>query len=81
MVDWDLTETTTYCDTVGMHVAIAVYRDGSVMCSAYKKYFAQIPKSETKGMKSGWKKMRKKLKCEGPLCSRMVDYKSKLFSE
>ena len=38
MVNWQVTATTLYCDTVNDEVTILVYKDWSVMCTGYTKY-------------------------------------------
>ena len=81
MVDWQLTEATFYCDDVGTNVSIRVYQNGSTKCTGYKKYVENLNRNTAKALELRSEKLGEKLKCCGPDCSRVVEYKDKLFSE
>ncbi|MFO7837994.1 MAG: hypothetical protein R6X08_00665 [Desulfosalsimonadaceae bacterium] len=36
-MDWKLTATKLYCDTVDQWITVIVYKDGSVKCSYYER--------------------------------------------
>jgi len=77
MVDWQITATTLFCDAVGDEVTVMVYQDWSVKCTGHRKYGEpgrnnQSPKVRQSKGKAG---------CAGPGCSRVIQYKEKLFSE
>ena len=79
--DWQVTATTTYCDAVDEDVTLMVYKDRSAKCVGYKKYRESITKETAKVMKKKGKKLGRELRCEGPECSRLIEYKDKLFAE
>lgn len=80
MVDWSLTETTMYCEALGMYVAIVVFEDGQVQCSGHKKYFGKpVRPSYEKGRSRG--KGKENLRCEGLECERVTAYRNKILSE
>jgi len=68
MVDWTITATTIYCDATDDEVTVMVFKDGSTKCTGYDKY----SKSD---------RPLKQIKCLGTNCSRLAQYKDKLFSE
>jgi hypothetical protein len=78
--DWQLTATTIKCDAVDDEITIMVYPDGSVKCASYPKYDSTNKKSLA-DMEKKAKKMGLTLKCEGPLCRRITDYRDKLMAE
>ena len=81
MSEWEVTAITIYCDAVDDEsVTLLVYNDGSMKCSAYKKY-GEPDKEISKLMKRKEKRVGRSLKCEGPECHRLVDYKDSVFSE
>ena len=77
MADWQTTAKALYCDAVAEYVTLIVYSDGSATCTGYKKYY----ENTTKELKSRAKKLGRQLKCEGLECSRLIEYKNKLFAE
>jgi hypothetical protein len=81
MVDWQVTATTIYCDAVDDDVTIMVYADRSTRCVGYKKYAESITKETAKELKRRAKKLGRKLRCEGPECSRTIAYRDKVFAE
>lgn len=80
MVNWQLTATTIYCDAVDGDVTLMVFKDGSVKCANYPKY-SQPNRKTAAHLKESGKKLGKYLECEGPLCSRMKDYRDQQFAE
>ncbi|HEY81740.1 MAG TPA: hypothetical protein G4O01_00405 [Dehalococcoidia bacterium] len=79
MVNWQITATTLYCDSVDSEVTILVYKDGSVKCVDYDKYREQGRNAAELAKKS--KRLGRQLKCDGPLCQRALQYRDKLFAE
>jgi len=80
MVNWQVTTTTIYCDAVDDDVTVMVYKDGSVKCTGYKKY--REPSKETVSLvKEKSRQLNRKLECEGLQCSRVIQYRDKLFAE
>jgi len=80
MVDWQLTATTIYCDTVQDEVTIFVYRDGSLGCTGFghngekgnqnaRKPDAACPEST---IKPG---------CVGLPCKHTTEYRNILLAE
>ena len=80
MVDWQITATTIYCDAVDEDVTLMVYKDGSVKCAGYPKY-GEPGKEVSKLLKKKSKQLGSNLECEGPECSRVIQYRDKLFAE
>ncbi len=69
MVNWQVTATTLYCDTVDDEVTILVYKNWSVKCTGYSNTGKKNNRSK---QKSG---------CTGPNCQRATQYREKLQSE
>ena len=77
MVNWRITATTIYCDAVAAEVTLMVYRDGSTRCSGYQLHHNASHKvAEGKNSPP-----QRQLDCEGPGCSRAIQYRDKLFAE
>ena len=80
MTDWQVTATTIYCDAVDDEVTVMVYRDFSTRCTGYHRYGTPSKESSAllrdKSRKSG-----RELKCEGPECQRVAQYRDKLVEE
>jgi hypothetical protein len=81
MVDWKVIATTIYCDSVDADVPIMVFKDWSTKCVGYKKYCDGMTKDFAKTLKKKGKKPNRRLRCEGPECSRVIAYRNKLFAE
>jgi hypothetical protein len=80
MVDWQITAVTLYCEAAGEEITIMVYKDWSVKCTGYNKYFQ--PGRDAAGvLKKRGKQLNRALKCEGLECQRITNYKAKLLSE
>ncbi len=80
MVDWQVTATTIYCDVVDDEVTVLVYQDLSTKCTGCSKY-SEPSKEVLKLLKKKSKQLGRQLRCEGPECSRVVQYKEKLLAE
>jgi hypothetical protein len=81
MLDWQLTESTFYCDDIGTVVTIIVYNDGSTKCTGQKKFLENLTNRRAKELKSRAKELGKVLKCQGPDCSKVINYKNRVFSD
>ena len=80
MSDWEMTAITIYCNAVDDDcVTFLVNRDGSMKCTAYKKYI-EPDEGIIEIMKRKEKRLGRTLKCEGPECHRLIDYKKKILS-
>ncbi|MFC1964463.1 hypothetical protein ACFLWG_00430 [Chloroflexota bacterium] len=80
MVNWQVTATTIYCDAVDDEVTLMVFKDGVTKCTGYKKYH-EPGKEISKLFKRKGARLDRKLECEGPECSRVIQYRDKLFAE
>jgi len=81
VVDWQVTATTIYCDAVDDDVTIIVYKDWSTRCTGYKKYVESLSKETAKMLKRKAKRLGRNLRCEGPLDSRVTDYRDILVTQ
>ena len=79
MVDWQLTATTIYCEAVEDEVTVMVYKDGTVKCTGGKKY-GEPTKQFAKAIQAKARELKRQIKCEGPACRRVTDYRDKLFA-
>ncbi len=79
MINWQITAKTIYCDAVDDEVTIMVLKDWSVRCTGYYKYGGSDKNSDS--LKKKAKKIKHQLKCEGQECSRVTQYKERLFEE
>lgn len=80
MVNWQVTAATIYCDAVDDEVTLLVYRDESTKCIGYRKY-GEPSKEVTKLLQKKSKRLERRLECQGPECSRVIQYRDKLFAE
>ncbi|AGG06484.1 MULTISPECIES: hypothetical protein [Dehalococcoides] len=80
MADWQITACTILCEAVCDEITIIVKEDGSVRCTAFDTYGS--PSRDTlKEMAKKAKKCGHSLKCEGPLCHRVINYRDKIMNE
>ena len=80
MVDWQVTAATIYCDDVDDEVTVIVKRDGSARCVGFARYGE--PDRDTAGLlKQKSRRLNRQLKCTGPECNRVVQYRERLFAE
>jgi hypothetical protein len=78
MVDWEITATTIFCDSVRDEVTIIVQEDGSVKCSGTKKY--EIASGVNKNvLKKTNKAAGKHMTCLGDHCTTVKQYRDKLM--
>lgn len=81
MVNWEVTATTIYCDSVDDDVTILVYKDWTTRCSGYQKYAESPTKETTKMLKRKAKRLGRNLGCEDPLDHRVTDYRDMLIAQ
>jgi hypothetical protein len=79
MVNWQVTAKTIFCDAVDDEITIIVQKDWSVRCTGYSKY--NESGEGASNLKKKAKKIKRQLKCEGQECSRVIQYKERLFNE
>ena len=80
MINWQITATTIYCDAIDDEVTLLIHKDGLSKCTGHNKY--GTPDKETvKEIKGKSRQFKKQLKCEGPECYRVIQYKDKLFAD
>lgn len=72
MVDWKVTATTIYCDAVDANVTIMVYKDQSTKCVGHRKFCEGLTKDRAKILEKKGRRLGRKLRCEGPECSRVM---------
>jgi hypothetical protein len=75
---WQVTATTVNCDAVDDEVTILVYKDWTAKCTAHPKYTS--PRGEGI-LKRKSLLLKRQLRCLGPECSRVSEYRQKLLSE
>jgi len=79
MVNWQITATTIYCDGVENEVTVLVYKDGRAKCIGFDQY-GESGRNVAELIKKS-KRLGRQLKCEGPECERVIQYRDKLFAE
>ncbi|MBA7614810.1 hypothetical protein ES703_22083 [subsurface metagenome] len=80
MADWQITAATIYCDDVDDEVTVIVQGDGAVRCVGFGKY--SEPGKDAAGLIKGKsRRLKRQLKCTGPECNRITDYRDRLFAE
>ncbi len=80
MASWKVTATTIYCDTVDDEVTVLVYKDFSIKCTGYTKYFKPTKEIDSLLKKKG-KQLGHQLLCQGLECPRVIQYREKLSRE
>ena len=80
MANWQVTATTIYCDAVDDEVTLLVYKDWSIKCTGYSKY-GQPSGEIINTLRKKSKQLKRRLKCEGLECYRVLQYKEKLSAE
>ena len=80
MANWGMTATTIYCDAILDEVTLIVNKDGISQCTGCKK-FSKPTRATAKLIKINSKQSGKQLRCEGPECHRLIQYRDKLFAE
>jgi hypothetical protein len=81
MSDWQLTATTIYCNAVDDDVTLIVDKDFNIRCTGYLKYATNLDKKTARTLEQKSRKLRRKLKCEGPQDFRVTSYRDKLIAE
>jgi len=80
MVDWQVTAATIHCDDVDDEVTVIVQKDGAVRCVGFARYGAP-DKNTAELLKQKSRRLDRQLKCTGPECDRIVQYRARLFAE
>jgi hypothetical protein len=80
MVDWEVTATTIFCESVNDEVTVIVSGDGTVKCSGRQKY-EKPGKEVKKALKTRSKAVDKTLACLGETCAAVKQYRDKMLSE
>jgi len=75
MIDWELTATTIYCESVGDEVTLLVSDDGACRCTGRRKYAGPDEATSRKGRKPG------RPVCAPAECAIMVRYREKVLGE
>jgi len=78
MVNWQITESTIYCDAVDDEVTLQVYKDGSAKCTGYSKY-SDPDRDVIALLKKRSSHLKRQLSCVGLGCQRVIQYKEGLF--
>jgi len=80
MVNWQVTATTIYCDAVDDEVTIMVYKDWSVRCTGFDRYF-KPDREAARALERRGRGLKRSLACEGLGCHRVTGYREKLRLE
>ncbi len=80
MVDWEITATTVYCNSIDDEVTIMIYRDFSIRCTGFVKYSKENPEV-ARLLKQKSKQAGRKVDCTGLDCDCIAQYKEKLLAE
>jgi len=73
MVDWEITATTIFCESVDDEVTLIVTQDGKVKCTGQQKY-AKSGKETARTMKKKSRQLGRQISCEGVGCARVTQY-------
>jgi hypothetical protein len=79
-VDWQVTATTIYCDSVDDEVTLIVNKDGSARCTGLKKYTEPSPQT-IRMVKQKKKADKRNLSCRGSSCTAAGEYRDRIFSQ
>jgi len=80
MVNWKVTITTVYCDEIDDEATLIVYKDKSARCATHRKY-GQPDRETAKRLNEKSQRLSRQIKCEGPDCRRLREYRDKLFAK
>lgn len=80
MVDWQVTATSIYCDSIAEEVTVIVHKDWSVKCTGHSKY-GEAGKQSGSQLKKKSRQTGRELKCQGLNCQQITRYKEKLAAE
>ncbi len=75
---WEITEKTMLCEEIASVVTVIVHGDGQSSCTGYNKFVADRNKHRDRLFKKLSKKCGRELKCNGPLCSLVMNYREEL---
>jgi hypothetical protein len=78
MVNWVITATTIYCETVDDEVTLLVYKDGSAKCTGSRKYGHP---DKGRSLKRKSQPLKQPSRCEPSECRRLMQYRDKLLAE
>ena len=81
METWQVTAATIYCDVADADVTIMVYKDWSTKCAICEDYGKEITRKKVRTLKKEGKKLSREMKCEASMCSKVIEYRDKLFAE
>lgn len=80
MVDWEVTATTIFCESVNDEVTIIVNANGTTTCSGKQKY--EKPSRDVKNsLKTKSREAGKQLACLGEKCPSLKQYRDKWLGE
>jgi hypothetical protein len=78
MVDWEVTATTIYCESVDDEVTLIISGEGAVKCTGRQKY--ENPQKEAKKtLKTKRRNTGKQLNCKGAECGAVKQYREKMM--
>ena len=80
MVDWEITVTTVYCNSIDEEVTLVVNEDGAWRCTGQQRY-DQPGKDAARLLKRKSKMTGKSLNCLGKKCPAAKGYWDGLLSE
>lgn len=80
MVDWEVTATTIFCESVNDEITVIVNADGAVKCSGRQKY-EKPGKENKKALKTKSRSVGKPLACLGENCAVVEQYRDKMLGE
>jgi len=75
MVDWEITATTIYCQSVDDEVTLLVSADGTCRCTGRSKYAGPGEAKASKGRQPG------RPVCSPAECDIIVQYRGKVFGD
>ena len=78
--NWKLTATTIYCEAVDDEVTLLVYEDLTTKCVGCNRY-GEPSKEAANLLRKKSKQLGRQLKCTGPECSHVIQYRTKISAE
>lgn len=78
MARWEITEKTVLCKEVASVVTVIVHGDGQSRCTGHKKFVINLNKHHNKLLKKLSKECGRELKCAGPSCDLVANYREEL---
>jgi hypothetical protein len=80
MVNWKITATTVFCDAIDGEATFIVYKNKSAKCVTHQKY-GSPDREIIRQLREKSKQLGRSLRCDGPECFRLTEYRDKLFNE